>query len=233
MNQHVVFRTGPGASTPRSDEPLKALRRIAALAGCHHAMLHRLAPAGTPLKVLALIHNWRDPALLSLKAADIIPPEAAARLAAGEPVVAWMAEGALCERTRRTLARAQINAFVSLPFHNACGANLALTVCDAAVSLNAQRLEHLRLAASDFAAAQWARLKSAETGAAAISAREAACLQWAAAGKTSEDCAQILGLSPHTVNQHLASAAVKLGAVNRVQAVAKAVRAGLINLAEI
>jgi DNA-binding CsgD family transcriptional regulator len=186
-----------------------------------------------PLKSLALIHNWRDAALLALKAANIMPPDVAARLSSGEPLVIWSGEDGLCERTRRTLARAQINAFIALPFHNAQGANLALTLCDANLTLPAARIGLLRLAAMDFASAEWRRHASGNAGPAAISSREAACLQWAAAGKTSEECAVILGLSPHTVNQHLASVAAKLGAVNRVQAVAKGVRAGLVNLAHI
>ncbi len=43
-----------------------------------------------------------------------------------------------------------------------------------------------------------------------------------------EDIARILGLSVHTANQYLTSAGAKLDAVNRMQAVAKAIRLGLI-----
>lgn len=58
--------------------------------------------------------------------------------------------------------------------------------------------------------------------------RELDCLNWTAAGKTSAEIAEILGLSEHTVNHYLNRAAKKLDAVNRTQAVAKALRAGLI-----
>ena len=57
---------------------------------------------------------------------------------------------------------------------------------------------------------------------------ELECLRLTAAGRTSEDIARILGLSVHTANQYLTSAGVKLDAVNRMHAVAKAMRAGLI-----
>jgi len=58
--------------------------------------------------------------------------------------------------------------------------------------------------------------------------REIDCLNWTAAGKTSAEIADILGLSEHTVNHYLNRAAKKLDTVNRTQAVAKALRVGLI-----
>jgi DNA-binding CsgD family transcriptional regulator len=61
-----------------------------------------------------------------------------------------------------------------------------------------------------------------------ISTREQSCLAWTAEGKTSEEIGIILDLSPHTVNHYLGSAARKLGASNRMHAVAKALRLGLI-----
>jgi DNA-binding CsgD family transcriptional regulator len=58
--------------------------------------------------------------------------------------------------------------------------------------------------------------------------REIDCLNWTAAGKTSAEIAEILGLSEHTVNHYLNRATKKLDTVNRTQAVAKALRVGLI-----
>lgn len=58
--------------------------------------------------------------------------------------------------------------------------------------------------------------------------RELACLTWTAAGKTSAEIAEILSLSEHTVNHYLNRATRKLDAVNRTQAVAKAIRGNLI-----
>lgn len=62
-----------------------------------------------------------------------------------------------------------------------------------------------------------------------ITVREQSCLAWTAEGKTSEEIGIILDLSPHTVNHYLGSAARKLGATNRMHAVAKALRLGLID----
>jgi LuxR family transcriptional regulator, quorum-sensing system regulator BjaR1 len=63
----------------------------------------------------------------------------------------------------------------------------------------------------------------------ALSERELDCLNWTAAGKTSVEIAGIVGLSEHTVNHYLNRATKKLDTVNRTQAVAKALRTGLIS----
>jgi len=61
-----------------------------------------------------------------------------------------------------------------------------------------------------------------------ITKREIEALSWSAEGKTIDDTALIMSISPETVKAHLDSARYKLGALNRVHAVAKAIRAGLI-----
>ncbi|MFD1744815.1 transcriptional regulator VisR [Rhizobium helianthi] len=62
-----------------------------------------------------------------------------------------------------------------------------------------------------------------------LSEREIACLQLAGDGQISEEIAERLGLSVHTVNAYLGSATIKLDAVNRIQAIAKAIRLGYIH----
>lgn len=62
----------------------------------------------------------------------------------------------------------------------------------------------------------------------ALTDREVDCLNWTAAGKTSVEIAEILKLSEHTVNHYLNRATKKLDTVNRTQAVAKALRLGII-----
>ena len=61
-----------------------------------------------------------------------------------------------------------------------------------------------------------------------LTERERECLVWTSAGKTSNEIAGILNLSEHTVNHYLNNAARKLGAVNRTQAVAYAMRQGFV-----
>ncbi len=61
-----------------------------------------------------------------------------------------------------------------------------------------------------------------------ISKRELECLKLTAKGFTSEQIATSLKLSVHTANQYLTNTTQKLSAVNRMHAVAKALRIGLI-----
>ncbi|WP_026606049.1 response regulator transcription factor [Methylocapsa acidiphila] len=58
--------------------------------------------------------------------------------------------------------------------------------------------------------------------------RQIETLQWVAEGKSTEDIAIILNISPETVKKQIEAAREKLNAVNRAHAVAKAIRAGFI-----
>jgi len=77
----------------------------------------------------------------------------------------------------------------------------------------------------DVLALEERRMMPSET----LSDREIACLQLAGDGRISEEIADKLGLSVHTVNAYLGSATIKLDSVNRIQAIAKAIRLGFIN----
>jgi len=57
-----------------------------------------------------------------------------------------------------------------------------------------------------------------------LTARESEVLLWVARGKANKDIAEILQLSPRTVNKHLEQVFVKLGVENRASAAARAVR---------
>lgn len=61
-----------------------------------------------------------------------------------------------------------------------------------------------------------------------LSQREAECLSWTSAGKTSHEMALILEISEHTVNHYITLACQKLNTVNRIQAVALAIRLKII-----
>lgn len=61
-----------------------------------------------------------------------------------------------------------------------------------------------------------------------LTAREVEVLNWAADGLSSEATAIRMGVSAPTVNYHIANSCRKLGATNKTQAVALALRHGLI-----
>ena len=77
----------------------------------------------------------------------------------------------------------------------------------------------------DLLASDERRILPAET----LSDREIGCLQMAGDGYISEEIAEKLGLSVHTVNAYLGTATTKLDSVNRIQAIAKAIRLGYIS----
>ncbi len=61
-----------------------------------------------------------------------------------------------------------------------------------------------------------------------LNEREIECLQLVGNGMKSEAIGEKLNLSVHTVNAYLGSATTKLDSVNRIQAIAKAIRLGII-----
>jgi DNA-binding CsgD family transcriptional regulator len=65
-----------------------------------------------------------------------------------------------------------------------------------------------------------------------ISPREMQCLQLSANGMTSLDIGEKLGIAERTVNFHFGNILSKLGALNRHEAIAIAVRRGLVSPGE-
>lgn len=55
-----------------------------------------------------------------------------------------------------------------------------------------------------------------------ITKRQLECLAWTQEGKSASDIGQILGISPRTVEGHLAKVCRNLGVRTRIQAVGKA-----------
>jgi LuxR family transcriptional regulator, quorum-sensing system regulator BjaR1 len=60
--------------------------------------------------------------------------------------------------------------------------------------------------------------------------RQLECLTWSAAGKSSFEIGQILDISERGVNWHINNAMKALGTVTRIQAVARGVHLGLIQV---
>jgi LuxR family quorum sensing-dependent transcriptional regulator len=61
-----------------------------------------------------------------------------------------------------------------------------------------------------------------------LSAREREALQWAAEGKGDWEIGEVMNISEHGADKHMRSVRAKLGVINRTQAVAEAIRRGLI-----
>ncbi len=74
--------------------------------------------------------------------------------------------------------------------------------------------------------------ESAGSGAAPLSARELDVLRWLATGATNAEIGLRLGISANTVRNHVHALMGKLEAANRTDAVATALRRGLVQLPE-
>lgn len=62
-----------------------------------------------------------------------------------------------------------------------------------------------------------------------LSPRELECLRWVSLGKSSSDIGSILALSPRTVDSYLEKVCSKLRVRTRIEAVAFAVKTGMID----
>lgn len=63
-----------------------------------------------------------------------------------------------------------------------------------------------------------------------LTPRQSECLALVREGLSSPEIGRRLGLSPHTVNEHVKDACARLGVRSRAQAVAEAAKRGLISL---
>jgi DNA-binding CsgD family transcriptional regulator len=207
------------------------LRKLAAQFQMHHAIIHRLCPPRTKLADTTYGSIVRNLNRSNWTLGDLISQQTLDQLLSGKAPVVWLNQSTNPASKIDPLDRLNIQFGVSVPFHNALGNHVALTLFDSAfTSVDLADLTRLATPLID-AVLTAERIKNGiET---ALSIRETDCLQWAAAGKTSLETGIILGLSPHTVNQYLTEATVKLKAVNRTHAVTKAVRLGLINLSAV
>jgi DNA-binding CsgD family transcriptional regulator len=132
----------------------------------------------------------------------------------------------------RALTRAAIVAPIHLPFGQ-IGAASFLSPDTEVTDLGAQFeafAEVLALLARIFVASyvKVTERRAPGVGAVSLTKREAECLRWAAAGKTNDEIATILGLKRTTIRFHIRTAAQKLDAVNRDQALFKAAQLGFL-----
>ena len=75
---------------------------------------------------------------------------------------------------------------------------------------------------------EWLVVEPVPAAAHSLTLREREVLWWAAQGKSAWEIGEILHIAKRTVDQHTQNAVRKLGAVNRTQAVAMALRERLI-----
>lgn len=117
---------------------------------------------------------------------------------------------------------------VVFPVHAPCGRRGLIALSGAALALDEDALMRAHLRGFGLFRAACA-LRAPEPGRLhPLSERDVECLRLTADGLTSEQIAERLSLSIHTANQYISTAVAKMDAVNRMHAVAKALRAGII-----
>jgi DNA-binding CsgD family transcriptional regulator len=138
----------------------------------------------------------------------------------------------LSDFAARALTRAAIVTPVHLPFGQIGAASFVHRDPEVADlgEIFAAHDEALALLARTFVAS-YVKINERPRGALAavtLTKREVECLRWAAAGKTNDEIAVILGLKRTTIRFHIRTASEKLDAVNRDQALFKAAQLGFL-----
>jgi len=153
---------------------------------------------------------------------------------AGIGIVAWNAESGRRVRSRRDARTEKAKASepttgIAFSVVTERGRQGIVAFTGNTISLGADEMLDAHLCCHSLFAALNRLILEQQKGKTSISRRELECLRLTANGLTSGEIARKLHLSIHTANQYLANTAHKLNAVNRVHAVAKALRAGLID----
>jgi DNA-binding CsgD family transcriptional regulator len=223
----------------RPSDFVSGLQTMQAVIGARHFAVLRVAGHGVPSsrKLVVTLNNWGAEAdetartLLDAYEAAMLSHLEASMLplvweGAGEgQFVEAGADPFVSRLPARLLAISGVAFPVRLGAHGNgyvlfTGSFLGLT-SDVVIDMHLKSCQML----ADMLACEEKRLAPAE----ALSERELACLQMAGDGCISEAIAEKMGLSVHTVNAYLGTATTKLDAVNRIQAIAKAIRLGYIN----
>ncbi|MEJ8474864.1 autoinducer binding domain-containing protein [Roseibium algae] len=121
---------------------------------------------------------------------------------------------------------------VLIPVYGSIGFEGSLFLAGDRVDVTPEEMKALHLAgiyAYDHSMMLTDRSAFSKPNSPSLTNREIECLKWTAAGKTSADISDTLGISRHTADWYLKEATAKLKARNRTHAVAEALRLKLIN----
>lgn len=203
---------------------------------CRAFMVLNLPPiTSSELQSNSVINNWPVELLSIYDQEGLLPTSPALqRLRSSTlPFVYEVGTSPYREETKSQLVvalfeRFRMTRFVYLPTHDASGLRGAVSLAGDRDLFSAEETKDLSYIAIHVFD-RLAEIRSLDVRVVdALTDREIDCLNWTAAGKTSAEIAEILSLSEHTVNHYLNRATKKLDTVNRTQAVAKALRVGLI-----
>ncbi|MBD9373878.1 helix-turn-helix transcriptional regulator [Rhizobium sp. ARZ01] len=232
------IRIGKLSKPQRTTDTVTALLHMQKMIGAKNFAVFRIRGQGLPSarRLACALSNWADQAehqacsLLEEYGAGLITHLEASTL----PVV-W--EGAETDRgqaaeiplfTERFTSQRYPVSGIAFPVRLGSGGNGFVVFTGDLLDLGDDVVLDMHMRATqvmiELLGADEKRMLPAE----ALNDREIACLQMAGDGCISETIAEKMGLSVHTVNAYLGTATAKLDAVNRIQAIAKAIRLGYI-----
>lgn len=124
---------------------------------------------------------------------------------------------------------------ISFPMHGPDGDNFIISMASEYCGNQTLRRHYpyLRLISAQFFFTLndlWRKGAAARAAIPHLTGRERECLQWAAHGKSAWEIGTILHISEATVRFHLSNAFAKLGAQNRINAIVRGIRWGIISL---
>jgi DNA-binding CsgD family transcriptional regulator len=215
----------------------RAMKRLTEAYGCRAFMVMNLPPrTSLDLQSNSIINNWPTELLSIYDQEGLLPNDAVIRRIRSSTLPFFRDE--VQEGGRRDDGKAQflmalfqrfqMSRSVFFPTHDAAGARGIVLFSGERKLFTQLEIRDLSFI-SIYVFDRLAEIRNLDARVAEmLNDREIDCLTWTAAGKTSAEIAEILGLSEHTVNHYLNKATKKLDTVNRTQAVAKALRVGLI-----
>jgi hypothetical protein len=125
----------PIGQIPAGTAPLSlSLRQLAARFKMHHAIIHRLGHASLRLSDATYSSTIRGYGTSSWTLGDLLTPSTIEMLLAGNSAVSWHNQTLSAPPANDPLSRADIRHGISVPFHNALGNHVALTLCDSALT---------------------------------------------------------------------------------------------------
>lgn len=241
LNPEGRFAAAPAEDIPQFDtlpEMARRFRRICEAVGGEAFTLMLVSPMAETRRLVPCIDSEYPSISPTTKLLVATLPERFVRRMTTTTQPCWWAAKEGC-RTATSLSRClwaeriaqpeELGTALALPLLDECGNQGAIVICGSGLTMGMGELADTQ-ARGMAIFAMVARLQPPPArGARAMSKRELECLKLTANGQTSEEIAARLGLSVHTANQYLTNTTQKLNAVNRIHAVAKALRLGLID----
>ncbi|SIR07851.1 DNA-binding transcriptional regulator, CsgD family [Rhizobium sp. RU20A] len=244
-NGSSAFRTGDFAaeiaSLQTQFDVIRYLRRVAQLFGFSHFIIATVPGADSDgLGAHSLVSNLPSELIARIDALDLVRSGEGFRRLRGTTAPFELSLKTHCPDAERqdeadvktldvVLNEANLRQVNIFPVHDVAGTRAFLAFVGPEVEVPTAAVMELQMVAIHLfnRLVDISALLKAPTN--RLSDREIQCLTWTAAGKTSSEIAGILGLSEHTVNHYLNHVTKKLDAVNRTQAVVKALKLGLIS----